>query len=113
MPFMPNDVVAALERLRLGLCTYMGDRCDCKYLPDEGVPPSSMSLGRRGEQTGCCEVRAAIARIRELEQRVAWLEDEVCEWQRDPCGRDAFRQDAADALGMTPEEYAAWVERRG
>lgn len=49
-----EEVVQGLETLRERICCYVGTRCDCKYL----TPDCDMRRG--SEQTGCCEVRAAI-----------------------------------------------------
>lgn len=48
-----DELIANLERLRSNLCAYFpGDRCDCKF-----------GASRKGEQTGCPEIRQAIAII--------------------------------------------------
>jgi hypothetical protein len=45
------------KRLRRMLCGYIGDRCDCKYLPDNKNTPAD------SEQTGCCELREITAAL--------------------------------------------------
>lgn len=45
------------KSLRKMLCGYVGDRCDCKYLPDD------RNERRNDEQTGCCELREIIAQL--------------------------------------------------
>lgn len=56
-----DDVIEELERVRRGLCCYMGPTCDCKY----GFP-SDRAAGT--EQTGCPELRDAIALLRRLKR---------------------------------------------
>lgn len=48
-----DELLANLERLRRRLCCYMGDSCDCKF----GATPVT------SEQTGCPEIRQAMAII--------------------------------------------------
>lgn len=57
-----ENLVAGLEAVRARLCGYIGERCDCKF-GASGV----------GEQTGCPEVRQAIAYLNgEHESVIVW-----------------------------------------
>jgi hypothetical protein len=61
--YQAPEVVLMLTRLGESLCQYGGGewrtrRCDCKFL--------GVSSGRRGEASGCAEVRTAIALIERL-----------------------------------------------
>lgn len=63
------DAATGLEAVRLRLCPYCGPTCDCKF--------GSRDAGRGlGEQTGCPELRQAIAALSlvpELADRLAAL----------------------------------------
>lgn len=54
-------LIESLERVRKGLCTYMGPTCDCKYGFPSDIRPGT-------EQTGCPELRDAIGFLRNLER---------------------------------------------
>lgn len=47
-----DELIGNLEALRVRLCCYMGSSCDCKF-----------GATGKGEQTGCPEIRQAIAII--------------------------------------------------
>lgn len=56
------QIVAAMEAARKNrLCGYMGDPCDCKY----GIATTNDRMGG-SEQTGCPEMRTAIAILRNM-----------------------------------------------
>ena len=63
---VPRDQLEGLERVRKGLCCYLGDRCDCKYGFDGTQRPG-------GEQTGCPEIRAAMEHIQQLRDSYDFL----------------------------------------
>ena len=72
---LDDDVLLEnLETLRSSLCCYRGPTCDCKF-----------GASRKGEQTGCPEIRQAIAYI-------AGQRDEVA------TTRDLFEQSAVKTL---------------
>lgn len=57
-----KELLANLEKIRKSLCTYLGSRCDCKYMSKSQEKPS------RGEDgPGCCELYEAIALITALD----------------------------------------------
>lgn len=66
-----QELIESLERLRKNVCVYLGSTCDCKY---GGPPPLAthqkaimgMAPHIIGEQTGCPELRSAIAFFTEL-----------------------------------------------
>jgi hypothetical protein len=51
-------IVKGLRAVQKNLCRYFGDTCDCKYGAEDLKPFGTRSWG---EQTGCPEVRTAIA----------------------------------------------------
>lgn len=62
-----RELIEGLEKTRKGVCAYMSTTCDCKY----GGPEINDYIGginhrKSGEQTGCPEIRMAIAMLSNL-----------------------------------------------
>lgn len=49
-----SDLVKNLAKIRVGLCSYLGPPCDCKFGADN-------IESKYGEQTGCPELYLAIS----------------------------------------------------
>lgn len=67
-----SGAIEGLEKVRKGLCLYMGPTCDCKFMSGHQTYP-------RSEQTGCCEIRKGITVIEGLLELVAELKDRLAD----------------------------------
>ena len=58
-----EELVKSLCRISCSLCSYLGTRCDCKYMH-----PDDEDFRRSSEESGCCETAMAATMLNALTQ---------------------------------------------